>query len=621
MTEPVVSDNGIDNHVDDAISKCLSLEEPKSFFLFAGAGSGKTRSLVTSVKKFVSENEKTLRLKGQRVGIITYTNAAVEEIKSRLNSSPLVQVSTIHSFVWQLISGFNTDIRNWLSLNLVSEIQELQQKQLTGRAGKASETRARDIVNKTRRLEGLPNISKFNYNPNNNNFGRDALNHSEVIKIGSDFLTNKHLMEALFAVQRDHSHKFVLGLLGDTMQRIYSDGKIDLGQNLPNDWEKPAKVMNHRCPKRVVSLINKIRASVDDKEQMPRSDSSEGIVRLFIGKSGEERKADLEQAASRIMFEITGDAGWLPENKHVKILILEHLMAARRLNFIEMFEPLYRNDKYKTGLLDGTFSATRFFSSFILPLVEAKRNENDFAVAAIVRSNSELISKKALIASPKDQIDKLKVAKSAVESLIALWDNDHDPTFREILENVGGSSLFPVPEILKPFVSSKVNQTEGENSNSLTKSEDDEEDEMDVNLETLNSFLNAKFSQIKAYSRYIEGRAEFDTHQGVKGREFPRVMVVIDDDEAGGFLFQYEKLFGVKEQSATDLKNENEGNDTAINRTRRLFYVTCSRAEQSLAVFAYTESPEALRNHVLSQGWFSNDEIIDLIPEVQQSFS
>lgn len=37
--------------VDDKIYRCLDLENPKSFFLFAGAGSGKTRSLVESLKR------------------------------------------------------------------------------------------------------------------------------------------------------------------------------------------------------------------------------------------------------------------------------------------------------------------------------------------------------------------------------------------------------------------------------------------------------------------------------------------------------------------------------------------------------------------------------------------
>ena len=42
--------DNLDAHVDEEeIRNCLSLEQPKSFFLFAGAGSGKTRSLVNAV--------------------------------------------------------------------------------------------------------------------------------------------------------------------------------------------------------------------------------------------------------------------------------------------------------------------------------------------------------------------------------------------------------------------------------------------------------------------------------------------------------------------------------------------------------------------------------------------
>ena len=62
----------------------------------------------------------------------------------------------------------------------------------------------------------------------------------------------------------------------------------------------------------------------------------------------------------------------------------------------------------------------------------------------------------------------------------------------------------------------------------------------------------------------------------------------------------------------TDLKNEEEGNDTSIDRTRRLFYVTCSRAEKSLAIIAYSSNPEMVKQHVLTNGWFEEIEIENL---------
>ncbi|PTE19847.1 ATP-dependent helicase, partial [Cereibacter changlensis JA139] len=68
-------------------------------------------------------------------------------------------------------------------------------------------------------------------------------------------------------------------------------------------------------------------------------------------------------------------------------------------------------------------------------------------------------------------------------------------------------------------------------------------------------------------------------------------------------------LFGVKPPSANDLKREAEGEDTGVNRTRRLFYVTCSRAEDSLAIVCYTDDPTALVNSVIGRGWFDMSEV------------
>ena len=133
----------------------------------------------------------------------------------------------------------------------------------------------------------------------------------------------------------------------------------------------------------------------------------------------------------------------------------------------------------------------------------------------------------------------------------------------------------------------------------------------DLNEEELamRQALSASFDEIIKYDEYIKGNSEFATHQGVKGLEFPRVMVIIDDEEAKGFLFSYEKLFGAKEKSETDIKNELEGKDTSMSRTARLFYVACTRAEKSLAIIAYTENIDKVRNTLTDNNWFYNNEI------------
>jgi DNA helicase-2/ATP-dependent DNA helicase PcrA len=620
----------VDDHVDDEIIACMNVERPKSFFLFAGAGSGKTRSLVTALNRFREISGKRMRLHGQQVAVITYTNAACDEIKRRLDFDPLVIVKTIHSFVWDLIQGFNADIRLWLQRSLTIDISELQEEQRKGRPGtQAAAQRERSIEAKQERLASLGTIKRFTYNPNGENLGRESLSHAEVIKIGADFLsgkplmqkllissfpillvdesqdTNKLLMDAFLAVQGAHRDRFGLGLFGDTMQRIYSDGKVDLGRNLPPDWAKPAMIMNHRCPRRVIRLINKIRAAVDAQVQQSRTDAGEGYVRLFISESGRSNKRQVEEEARKRMAEVTADTQW-NQAEQVKTLTLEHHMAATRMNFVEMFEPLYRIDGFRTGLLDGTLPVLRFFSNQVLPLVRAQQDCNDFSAAAVVRKGSPLLSKSALQSAGADQLVQVKAAKAAVDALMALWSGGAQPRFLEVLRRIAQSQLFDLPDALRPFGFAEAQgSTEGEESDDAVTSG---EGSTEVH-EALRNFLSTPFAQIEPYAAYVRGEAAFDTHQGVKGLEFSRVLVVMDDEEARGFLFSYEKLFGAKAKTLTDLDHERAGNETGIDRTRRLFYVTCSRSKESLAIVAYSSNPAKVREHALQQGWFNDSEV------------
>ena len=110
---------------DPEIRRCLESGTSKSFFLYAGAGSGKTRSLVSALKWIQEQRRKAMWTEGRRVAVITYTNAASDEIKRRIEYDPFITVSTIHSFAWELIGGFENDIRSWLKENLVEELSEL----------------------------------------------------------------------------------------------------------------------------------------------------------------------------------------------------------------------------------------------------------------------------------------------------------------------------------------------------------------------------------------------------------------------------------------------------------------------------------------------------------------
>lgn len=637
MTNDVVlvADIHTDDHVDEEISTALDLGNPVSFFLFADAGSGKTRSLVNVLAKLRSKDSKSgnhLRLYGQRVGVITYTNAACDEIKRRSEFDPLVEVSTIHSFVWSLISGFPADIKQWLQRKLPADIAELEEQQRRGRAGtKAAIYRNEAIKAKQKRLASLGTIRGFKYNPAGDNRGRDSLNHTEVIQMGADFLTqkplmqrilvtkfpvllidesqdtNKLLMDAFMQLQRDYRERFCLGLFGDVMQRIYADGKADLGRDLPPDWARPTKKLNHRCPRRIIKLINRIRASVDGHVQIARRDSKEGVVRLFILPGGPDKKKEIELRVREKMAAVTDDRYWNGPEADVKTLMLEHRMVASRMGFLEMFDALDSVDSLQTGLRDGSLPGLPFFSQLVLPLLRAKQGGDEFAVGAIVREASPLLSKDVLKAAGVDQRAQIQKAREAVKELMALWSDARVPSFLSILSRVSRTGLFEVPESLRPFAAREERiREEAEAARVLPP--DDEEQSNQV-LAAWDNFLQAPFPQIEQYGDYVSGRAAFETHQGVKGREFPRVMVIMDDDEARGFMFSYEKLFDAKDKSKVDLENEREGKDSSLDRTRRLFYVTCSRAKESLALVAYSSNPERVRDYVVHEGWFEEGEV------------
>lgn len=252
--------------------------------------------------------------------------------------------------------------------------------------------------------------------------------------------------------------------------------------------------------------------------------------------------------------------------------------------------PLNNSGKFDTSLRDGSITELSILSKIVSPLVESYQSGNDFEVSKIVRKNSPLLDKEVFASESDDQTKMLEKAGSAVESLMNLWKDEKIPSCLEVLKSIRDTRLFKVgnrvDELLTEF-------SQGENEK----------------VTALRNALSVPFCELEKYSSYVTDNTRFATHQGVKGLEFPRVMVIMDDAQARGFLFSYEKLFGAKAQSDTDVKNKRDGKDTSITRTARLFYVACTRAKKSLAVVAYTENMESVENTALSNGWFSEDEI------------
>lgn len=601
-------DDHIDDHVDQEIQKCFSKDNPKCFFVFAGAGSGKTRSLINTLNFLDNEYGEEILMQGKQVAVITYTNAACDVISRRLQYKRIFSVSTIHSFLWELIKNYQEDIKAWVVQSIETEIKSLQEKQ----SKRITAKRADDIKRKTERLSKVKAIKKFSYNLNGDNAGVDNLSHSQVVKMSTDFImkeptmqdilttkypillidesqdTKRELIDALLKVCENYKDNFIVGMFGDTMQKIYNDGKDNLDAWIPEDWVKPVKIMNHRSAARIVNLANSIRKTVDGKKQQPRSDAEVGTVRLFIVDSKADKEF-IEKKVATLMAKDTNDGDWDTETGY-KSLILEHHMAASRFGFSNLYMPLNDSDQFDTSLREGSIAELSILYKIVSPLVKAFKNKDEFEIAKIVRKNSPLINKEAFGITIGDQIKTLRNTDAAVNKLMKLWSKNKDPLCLDVLKVIKETGLFKT--------SNRVDSILGEYC----------EDEGEK-ITALRNALSVPFSELEKYAAYVTDNTRFATHQGVKGMEFPRVMVIMDDSQTRGFLFSYEKLFGVKEKTDTDIKNELDGKDTSIARTARLFYVACTRAQKSLAVIAYTESIDSVKNTALSNNWFSEDEI------------
>lgn len=81
--------------------------------IYAGPGAGKTHFLVENVKNIITTDDLIVQSRVRKVLCVTYTNAAVDEIKRRLDMfTDHVEVHTIHGFIIEhIISPFQQDLK------------------------------------------------------------------------------------------------------------------------------------------------------------------------------------------------------------------------------------------------------------------------------------------------------------------------------------------------------------------------------------------------------------------------------------------------------------------------------------------------------------------------------
>ena len=217
--------------------------------------------------------------------------------------------------------------------------------------------------------------------------------------------------------------------------------------------------------------------------------------------------------------------------------------------------------------LQGAVPEIDFFTKIILPIAESMKGDGRVALE-ILKEYSPLLSKQN---TEKPYELYLKCREKAVD--VASMVNENK-TIREIVKIISDSQLINLPNV--------VDRASNLVSDDVKESDDEE-------LTAWVNTMDLPIEVIRKYDDYVNHRTRFDTHQGVKGL-----------------------VFGVKNLSETDINNMAEGKETSINRTQRLFYVTCTRAKKSLAVVMYTNNPEKVKEEVIQKGWFKEEEIVTI---------
>ena len=237
--------------------------------------------------------------------------------------------------------------------------------------------------------------------------------------------------------------------------------------------------------------------------------------------------------------------------------------------------------------LQGTVSELEFFTKEVLPIADSMKDDGRIALE-LLKAYSPLLSKQNT-EKPYELYLRCRDEAGKVAEMV-----NENSSIREVVKAVWDSQLLPVPEVVRQA--------------SMLMMADIAAD-MDEDLQAWVSVMDLPIDMVRGYDDYVNQRTRFDTHQGVKGLEFERVMVIIDDSESNGFMFSYDKLFGVKDLSETDIRHIEAGEESSIDRTQRLFYVTCTRAKSSLAVVMYTDEPEKVKATVVKKQWFEDEEI------------
>lgn len=602
----------------EIIDKIINnIKAGKNFLLSGGAGSGKTHSLMEVLKYIHSEYPLS------NVACITYTNVAVDEIKERAPYKN-IKAATIHDFLWETIQNYQKDIK----ISLIELFQfEIKEKN-SGIKYSGDKTIDEKFFN---------SIEKIKYK-DYRKIDEGIISHNDVLKLANhmykkydllcEILIDKYefilideyqdaepqVIEIFLDFLARITHKSnIVGFFGDAMQSIYDTGIGNLNEYIENGKvTEIIKEDNWRCSVEVINLINKIR--IDGIIQEPKGDNAEikGSIKFIYSND----ELDIDIIKTKKYFN-----GWDFTNpKETKELYLTHNLIADKAGFGEVYN-VYSKDgiikqvhKIKKKLKEQDrleeIKNLTFGNLLEKKIVNEAPNFKKF-----IEENSLLFEyAKGLSFEElsKVYLDKEKLVGDNKDFLIKHLYKIQDLVFyyeQNDINNFIRNSNYKINSVedkikLKDLIEA-INDFKNKSISEVIDFADENEliikDDLIKQFITENNYLfyrlkDINYEQIINLYRFEQDFTPYSTQHGIKGAEFNNVFVILDNGKWNKYNFKY-------------LFENTAGKESIIDRTRKMFYVSCSRAKDSLIVYYNNPSNEVL-NKV--KKWFGENNLIEI---------
>lgn len=542
------------------IETCLG--EGRSFRLEAGAGAGKTYSLVAALKRTIAERGIELMQSGRRIACVTYTEVAREEIAREVERHPAILVETIHAFSWAFLRQYQKALRE---LVLASENRREKLEEAGGVGSKLVEYE----------------LGFFGVDDK-----RIMLAHDDIPLYMSQLLA-KQKFQILFQQQfpivfideyqdtdRDFmaaitDHYFrpkkgpLIGLFGDHWQTIYNS-EYELAAYPVEAIDKGA---NFRSAPAVVDVLNRLRPELTQAVADPEAVGEARFfhTNLFTGErtNTPHSKADLFPELARTVREslvrrLQGE-GW--DLGKTKVLMLTHNVLAAEQGYPSIAKVFSgRNDAFARK----EDPLIKFFAETVEPMAEAYE------------------------ASNYGELFRLYGARPAIHAHAdkQSWRNDMDALMA--LRNGGtiGGVLDHLQATKRPVPPDNVLRREEE----LRHLDGEPVPAETTGLQRHRALREVAYPEMTALARFIDKQTPFATQHSVKGAEFENVLVVL----GGGWNhYNWPQLLELIET-----KTLTAANTKGFYRARNLFYVSISRPMKRLAVLATQTLSTAALNTV-----------------------